>query len=81
MVSDPELGKVIVVVGCGINHFEFTTLLIKLQQLVCAVLIGTPMWNYSVPYVLKQYIDTIVQPGINLNEMENLTDAALVRNS
>ena len=79
MGSDPELGKVIVVVG--INHFEFTTLLIKLQQLVCAVLIGTPMWNYSVPYVLKQYIDTIVQPGINLNEMENLTDAALVRNS
>ena len=79
MGSDPELGKV--VVGCGINHFEFTTLLIKLQQLVCAVLIGTPMWNYSVPYVLKQYIDTIVQPGINLNEMENLTDAALVRNS
>ena len=81
MGSDPELGKVIVVVGCGINHFESTTLLIKLQQLVCAVLIGTPMWNYSVPYVLKQYIDTIVQPGINLNEMENLTDAALVRNS
>ena len=29
------------------------------------VLISTPMWNYSVPYPLKQYIDTIVQPGIN----------------
>ena len=29
------------------------------------VLISTPMWNYSIPYPLKQYIDTIVQPGIN----------------
>lgn len=25
-------------------------------------LIGTPMWNFNVPYVLKQYIDIIVQP-------------------
>ena len=29
------------------------------------VLISSPMWNYSVPYPLKQFIDTIVQPGIN----------------
>jgi len=29
------------------------------------VVIATPMWNYSVPYVLKQYIDTLAQPGIN----------------
>lgn len=29
------------------------------------VLISCPMWNYSVPYPLKQFIDTIVQPGIN----------------
>ena len=29
------------------------------------VVISTPMWNYSVPYVLKQYLDTVVQPGIN----------------
>lgn len=25
-------------------------------------LISTPMWNYSVPYTLKKYIDIIVQP-------------------
>ncbi len=25
-------------------------------------LISTPMWNFSVPYTLKQYIDVIVQP-------------------
>lgn len=26
------------------------------------LLISSPMWNFSVPYVLKQYIDLIVQP-------------------
>ena len=25
-------------------------------------LISTPMWNFSIPYTLKQYIDIIVQP-------------------
>jgi FMN-dependent NADH-azoreductase len=25
-------------------------------------LISTPMWNFSIPYMLKQYIDIIVQP-------------------
>lgn len=27
-----------------------------------AYLISTPMWNFSIPYALKQYIDIIVQP-------------------
>ena len=27
-----------------------------------AYLISTPMWNFSIPYILKQYIDIIVQP-------------------
>jgi FMN-dependent NADH-azoreductase len=26
-------------------------------------LISTPMWNFSIPYTLKYYIDAIVQPG------------------
>jgi len=26
------------------------------------------MWNYSVPYPLKQWIDTVVQPGINFSD-------------
>ena len=26
------------------------------------VLISTPMWNFSIPYMLKHYIDLIVQP-------------------
>jgi FMN-dependent NADH-azoreductase len=28
-----------------------------------AYLLTTPMWNLSIPYVLKYYIDAIVQPG------------------
>ena len=27
------------------------------------LVISTPMWNLTVPYVLKQYIDIVVQPG------------------
>ena len=27
-----------------------------------AYLISTPMWNFSIPYILKQYLDIIVQP-------------------
>jgi len=26
-------------------------------------LVSTPMWNFNIPYVLKYYIDAIVQPG------------------
>ncbi|TRY67934.1 hypothetical protein TCAL_05267 [Tigriopus californicus] len=32
------------------------------------LVIGTPMWNFSVPYILKQYIDISIQPGINFLE-------------
>lgn len=28
-----------------------------------AYLISTPMWNFSIPYILKEYIDIIVQPN------------------
>lgn len=28
------------------------------------VLISTPMWNFGIPYKLKQFIDIIVQPGL-----------------
>ena len=29
------------------------------------LVLAVPMWNYTVPYRLKQYIDLIVQPGIS----------------
>jgi FMN-dependent NADH-azoreductase len=28
------------------------------------VVISTPMWNFSIPYKLKQWIDIIIQPGL-----------------
>jgi FMN-dependent NADH-azoreductase len=28
------------------------------------VLISTPMWNFGIPYKLKQWFDVIIQPGI-----------------
>ena len=28
------------------------------------VLISTPMWNFGIPYKLKQWIDVITQPGL-----------------
>ncbi|QIG94774.1 MULTISPECIES: FMN-dependent NADH-azoreductase [unclassified Bradyrhizobium] len=28
------------------------------------VLISTPMWNFGVPYKLKQWLDVIIQPGL-----------------
>lgn len=31
------------------------------------VLISSAMWNFSIPYRLKQYIDVIVQPGLTFN--------------
>ncbi|XP_020901351.2 uncharacterized protein LOC110239934 [Exaiptasia diaphana] len=35
------------------------------------LVISSPMWNYGVPYVLKQYIDCIVQPGLTFQETQN----------
>ena len=28
------------------------------------LLISTPMWNFSIPYKLKQWLDVIIQPGL-----------------
>lgn len=34
------------------------------------IVISTPMWNFSIPYLLKQYIDIIVQPGFTFKYVE-----------
>ena len=43
------------------------------SQLLAAnkVIISCPMWNYSVPYVLKQYIDCVVQPDLTFSDTAN----------
>lgn len=35
------------------------------------LVVSCPMWNYSIPYVLKQYIDCVVQPGLTFRETSN----------
>ena len=37
------------------------------------LVISTPMWNLTVPYVLKQYIDIVVQPGKFVHNFTNKT--------
>ncbi len=34
-------------------------------------LFGVPMWNFTVPYTLKHYIDLITQPGLTFGRDDN----------
>lgn len=45
---------------------EWQGVLGEIERLKSAdkVLISAPMWNYSIPYPLKHYIDLICQPGL-----------------
>jgi FMN-dependent NADH-azoreductase len=40
--------------------------------------LATPMWNFSIPYRLKQYIDIIVQPGLTFTITEDGQSQGLV---
>jgi len=51
-----------------ITKFEPVQLMAREINVVDVLVVSTPMWNYSVPYVLKQYIDIVIQPGINFKE-------------
>ena len=42
-------------------------------------LISTPMWNFSIPYALKYYIDSIIQPGYLYKYNEQGQPVGLVR--
>ncbi len=41
--------------------------------------LAVPMWNFSIPYRLKQYIDIIVQPGYTFNVRRDGSYEGLVR--
>ena len=43
-----------------------------------AYLISTPMWNFGVPYLLKQYFDVMAQPGLAFNYHADGTPEGLV---
>jgi FMN-dependent NADH-azoreductase len=48
----------------GVLKEAWRGILLHIQQFLSAdgYLISAPMWNFSIPYMLKQYIDIIVQP-------------------
>lgn len=53
--------------GKGIEpEGKWATVVDEINRLKSAdkLLISSPMWNFSIPYVLKQWIDVIVQPGL-----------------
>jgi len=39
-----------------------------------------PMWNFSIPYRLKQYIDLLVQPGLSFSFSEEKGYEGLIKN-
>ncbi len=43
-------------------------------------LISTPMWNFHIPYMLKHYIDIIVQPKYLFHYKEDGTVEGLIKN-
>jgi FMN-dependent NADH-azoreductase len=43
------------------------------------VLISTPMWNFGIPYKLKQWFDVIVQPGLTFRFDPSLGYLPLLR--
>jgi FMN-dependent NADH-azoreductase len=46
------------------DAFAVAERLVLRLALADRVLISTPMWNFSIPYKLKQWLDVIVQPGL-----------------
>ncbi|XP_068750082.1 FMN-dependent NADH:quinone oxidoreductase-like [Montipora capricornis] len=48
--------------------FEPVEQMIKTLFSAHKLVVSSPMWNYSIPYVLKQYIDCVVQPGLTFRE-------------
>ncbi|MEZ5056990.1 MAG: NAD(P)H-dependent oxidoreductase [Saprospiraceae bacterium] len=54
----------------GESHWDGITELGKKFVSYDQYLISTPMWNFSVPYKLKHYIDVIMQPGITFRFSE-----------
>ena len=49
------------------DSWKFITVLIDHFLEADVILISSPMWNFSIPYALKYYIDCLVQPGYTFN--------------
>lgn len=53
------------------QNFEPVEKMVKTLFAADKLVVSCPMWNYSIPYVLKQYIDCVVQPGLTFRETAN----------
>lgn len=42
------------------------------------LIVSCPMWNFSVPYVLKQYIDCVVQSDLTFRETESGVEGLVI---
>ena len=51
-----------------------------IEQFISAnkYVLAVPMWNFSIPYRLKQYIDLLVQPGYTFSYSEDIGYQGLV---
>lgn len=54
------------------DHEAFKPVKLLAEQLLRAdfLIITCPIWNFSIPYVLKQYIDCIVQAGLTFKDAD-----------
>lgn len=62
------------------SSWQQIVLLIDRFMAADAILISAPMWNLSIPYALKYYIDCIIQPGYLFRYDETGTPIPLVHN-
>lgn len=42
------------------------------------LVVSVPMWNYGVPYIVKQYFDCVMHPGLTFRELPSGGTAALL---
>ncbi len=45
------------------------------------IVLSAPMWNYSIPYRLKHYLDLIIQPGLTFGyDVKKMVNIGLLKN-
>lgn len=47
------------------SHYEWKDMEVVIERFLKADLyvFSVPMWNFSIPYILKQFLDVVIQPG------------------
>ncbi|CAE7206756.1 azoR1 [Symbiodinium pilosum] len=52
------------------HHEQFAGIEVLAKQIATArgLVVSAPMWNFAVPYVVKQYFDCVLHPGLTFRE-------------